>query len=255
MSDAVSDPTTVPVTVGDPDPYRPRTKTDLWICWTAIPVFFMMFGCVFVVLTRLMPPPSPNRTTAQIVDFVGDHRLTIQIGFAVLLATVGVSGVMNGLIAYQMRRMAVSPAFAYSYIGSMAIGAVSGFLIAAFCFLAATFRPDRDPQLIVLLYDVGLLSFFASLGCFSTQYLVLALAIFWDRNQILPKWLAYVCIWQSVTQLLGLGVYIFKTGPFAWNGTINFWLATAIFAVFQTCMIILLRTAIQRQPLGEQVTP
>ena len=74
----------------------------------------------------------------------------------------------------------------------MAVGALPGCLLVAFCFLAATFRPDRDPELIALLYDLGLLSYVGSLGCFSAAYFAFAIAIFYDRNEIFPKWLAYI---------------------------------------------------------------
>ena len=58
-------------------------------------------------------------------------------------------------------------------MGSLAVGALPGCLLVAFCFLTATFRPDRDPQLLALLYDLGLLSYVGSLGCFTTAYFAL----------------------------------------------------------------------------------
>jgi len=130
---------------------------------------------------------------------------------------------------------------------------VPGCLFAAFAFLAAAFRPDRDPQITVLLYDLGLLSFVGSLGCFATQNMVLALAIFLDKNDVFPKWLAYMSIWMIVTELLAGPVFIFKAGPLAWNGSISFWMGTAIFVVWEICIIRLLYSAIKRQPPDEQI--
>lgn len=84
-----------------------------------------------------------------------------------------------------MKRMSVGSVFAYGYIGGMGVGAVPGFLLVTVCFLTAAFRPpDRDPELISLLYDLGMLSYNGSLGCFSVAYLVLAVAILYDRNDI-----------------------------------------------------------------------
>ena len=56
------------------------------------------------------------------------------------MVVVGGSGISNGLVAFQMKRMSVSPVFAYAYMGSMAVGALPGCLLVAFCFLAAAFR-------------------------------------------------------------------------------------------------------------------
>jgi hypothetical protein len=230
-----------------------ESKIDQWICWWTIPIFYNVFGLIFVALTRVMPPPRPDVGPAEIVEFFQVHSLTIRIGFGLLMIAVGFTGVANGLIAVQIKRMSVTPVFAYAYIAALAVGAVPGCLFAAFAFLAAAFRPDRDPQITVLLYDLGLLSFVGSLGCFATQNMVLALAIFLDKNGVFPKWLAYMSIWMIVTELLAGPVFIFKAGPLAWNGSISFWMGTAIFVVWEICIIRLLYSAIKRQPPDEQI--
>lgn len=230
-----------------------KAKLDLWICWWILPAFYNLFGVIFVLLARVMPPPRPDLTDAQIADFFREHATTIQIGFGVLMILIGFSSLVNGFVAYQMKRMSVSPAFAYSYIASLGVGAIPGCLFAAFSFLAATFRPDRDPQLLALLYDVGLLTFIGSLGCFSTQYLILAIAILLDKKRIFPSWMAYIAIWQIVTEILAAPLFIFKDGPFAWDGTISFYEGTAIFVVYQVSIIALLRTAVATAPPGERV--
>jgi hypothetical protein len=253
MSGAVSAPPTSRAAAGDPTHYRRQSKIDQWICWWSIPIFFNLFGLIFVPLTRVMPPPRPDNSTDQIVAFFHDHALTIQIGFGLLLVVIGWASWSNGLVALQIKRMSVGSGWAYAYIASLAVGALPGCLLAAFAFLTATLRPDRDPQLLVLLYDMGLLMFVGSLGCFSTQYLILALAILFDKNKIFPKWMAYISIWQIVTELLAIPVFIFRTGAFAWNGAISFWQGTAIFVVYQVCIIVLLFQAIKRQPLGESI--
>ena len=149
---------------------RPPTKLDLRICWWILPVFYTLFGVIFVVFTRVMPPPRPGMTVGQINAFFHDHATSIRLGFAVLMVVIGFGSITNGLVAFQMKRMSVNPVFAYAYIATLAVGALPGCLFAAFAFLAAVFRPDRDPQLVALLYDVGLLTFVGSLGCFATNY-------------------------------------------------------------------------------------
>jgi hypothetical protein len=101
------------------------------------------------------------------------------------------------------------------------------------------------------LYDVALLTFVGSLGCFATNYLVFAVAIFFDKNNIFPKWLAYVAIWQLVTELLAAPVFIFRKGPFSWNGVISFWEGTFLFGIFLACLIRLLQRMVQPQPAGD----
>ncbi|OBC01073.1 hypothetical protein A5784_02350 [Mycobacterium sp. 852013-50091_SCH5140682] len=230
-----------------------RPKVDQWICWWTIPVFYNIFGLIFVVLTRVMPPPRPDVGPDQVVAFFTEHSLSIRIGFGLLMIFIGFTGFANGLIAFQIKRMSVAPVFAYSYIASLAVGAVPGCLFAAFAFVAAAYRPDRDPDLTALLYDLGLLSFVGSLGCFATQNMVLALAIFLDRNDVLPKWLAYMSIWMIVTELLAGPVFVFKSGPLAWNGSISFYVGTVVFVVWEICIIYLLYRTIKEQAPDERV--
>jgi hypothetical protein len=228
-----------------------RSLLDMWICWWVFPPFYTLFGIIFVPLTRVMPPPSPAKTTPQIAVFFQSHALTIQIGFGILMIAIGFGSVVNGLVAYQIKRMSVDPVFCYAYIATLAVAAIPGCLFCAFSFLAGTLRPDRDAHLIALCYNMGLLTFVGSMGCFATQYLIFAIAIFLDRNKVFPAWLGFVSIWQVVTELLAAPVFIFKGGPFAWNGAISFWEGTVLFGVYIACLIMLSRKAIQRQQAGE----
>jgi hypothetical protein len=251
MSVAVSE---APVAVlGDPDRYRVKTKLDQRICWWIVPVFYNLFGLIFVVLCRVMPPPRPDRNPEQIAQFFNAHATTIKIGFSLLMVVIAGSAFSNGLVGYHMKRMSVSSVFSYTYIASLAVGALPGCLFCAFSFLTAAFRPDRDPHIQALLYDLGLLTFVGSLGCFATQYMILAIAIFLDKNNIFPRWFAYVCIWQVMTEVLAAPVFVFKSGPFAWNGSISFYLGTVIFGIYEVLFIVLLKKAIDKQPFGELV--
>ena len=226
-------------------------KRDLSICWWITVVFYALFGVIFVPLTRLMPPPGADLSTAEITDYFHDHAGTIQIGFVMLMIVIGFGSISNGLVAYQMTRMSVSNIYAYSYITTLAVGALPGCLFAALSFLAAVFRPDTDPEILSLLYDTAFLTFVGSLGCFATNYVIFAIAVLQDRNNIFPKWLAYVAIWQAVTEVLAAPVFVFRTGPFAWDGVISFWEGTLLFGIFLGALIQLLRVAIRNQRVEE----
>lgn len=229
-----------------PGPGRPHPRVE-YLAWVwAYPVFYTIFGVVFVLLTRVMPPPNPAWSMHHILAFFHDHALTMKIGFAILMGTIGLSALANGLVAIQIKRMSVRPVFSYAYVASLSVGAIPGCLLVAVCFVTATLRPDRDPHLIVMLYQLGMLSFVGSLGCFTTNYIILALAILLDRNKVFPTWFAYVSIWQVVTEVLAAPVFLFKEGPFAWNGEISFYEATLIYCVFLPCLILVLRAAVRR---------
>lgn len=227
--------------------HTPGGKPDVRFMTWFFPVWYGAFGVIICVLARVTPPPRPDVTAADKVAFFTAHGLTIQIGFALLLILLGGAAMTNGLVAYQMKRMSVGSVFAYGYIGGMGVGALPGFLLVAVCFLTAAFRPDRDPEHIGVLYDLGMLSYNGSLGCFSAAYLVLAIAVLYDKNDIFPKWFAYVTVWQIITEVIATQMFVFPSGPFAWNGSIAFWWAVVVFSVWLMALIMLLRRAAARE--------
>lgn len=247
MSSSIS---TSAETVATEPPTR-AGKRDVWLVFWIVPAFYTAFGVIFFALARVMPPPRPDVTTDQMVEFFHQHSTTIKIGFGILVLIVGGAGVANGIVMYHIKRMTVGSVLGYAYIGALSIGALPGCLLVAFCFLAAVYRPDRDPQLMALLYDLGLLSYVGSLGCFTTAWIAFAIAILYDKNQIFPKWFAYVTVWQIVTEVMAVPVFISKAGPFAWNGSIAFWEGTVIFGIWISCLIVLLKKANELQPTDE----
>ena len=255
MSSAVSTAKASNTELVDTEPPTRAGKRDVWIVFWIVPAFYTAFGIIFFALARVMPPPRPDVTTDQMVDFFHAHSTTIKIGFGILVLIVGGAGVANGIVMYHIKRMTVGSVLGYAYMGSLAIGALPGCLLVAFCFLTAVYRPDRDPELLALLYDLGLLSYVGSLGCFTTAWIAFAIAILYDKNQIFPKWFAYVTVWQIVTEVMAVPVFISKAGPFAWNGSIAFWEGTVIFGIWISCLIVLLKKANELQPSDEAPLP
>src|SRR3954466_12030892 len=106
---------TAAVDAEQPGPRR-GDRTDLWICWWVQPVFYNLFGVIFVLLGKVMPPQAPDRSPAQISAFFAANATSIKWGFGLLMVVIGFGSIANGLVAYQMKRMSVKPVFAYAYI-------------------------------------------------------------------------------------------------------------------------------------------
>jgi hypothetical protein len=238
---------------GDPevtDPPGTASKRALWITFWIFPGFFGLFGIVFVVLLRVIPPPRPDVGYDYMTKYFESNHTSILIGLGLLCLIFGGHAVANGFVTYQMKRMSSGPTFVYVYMGGLAVGTIPGMLLVAVCWGAAALRPDREPRIIGLLYDLGMLSFNGSLGCFSTAYLAFAIAILVDKNGIFPKWLAYLTIWQIVTEVIATQMWQQTSGPFAWNGSIAFWLAVIVFGVWINCQGLMLKKATDEHPAG-----
>jgi hypothetical protein len=87
-------------------------KRELWIAWWTMVVFYQLFGLLFFVVSRTMPPPHPWWEPSRVALWFDDRRHGLLIGFACVFIIAGMTALMNALIAYSMRRMSVSRAFA-----------------------------------------------------------------------------------------------------------------------------------------------
>lgn len=229
-----------------------RPKLDQWICFWSIPFFYVLFGLIFVLLGGIMPPQSPTASVDEIVAYMLGPKL--RLGMALLALTLGLASLASGVIVVQMKRMeGVSPALAYGYLAALAVAGVPGCLFPCLIFALGGFRPEYAPEIQVMLYEIGFLSFVGSLGVFVIQYLVFAIAIFLDKRGIFPRWLGYVTIWALMTELVAIPIWITKTGPFAWDGLLAFYQGTIIFVTWEFLMCVCLYRAIRDQPLDELV--
>jgi len=119
-------------------------KLDQWICWWSLPIFYHLFGFIFVYLGRLMPPPAPGLTQAQIVEFIQQNSSKMQLAWVLLSLSLGFASLSSGLIIVQMKRMTVSPVLAYAYMAALSVAALPGCLFCGLMFALAAFRPGRS---------------------------------------------------------------------------------------------------------------
>ncbi|OLP04335.1 hypothetical protein BVU76_01365 [Mycolicibacterium porcinum] len=230
-------------------PWRESKKLDQWIAFWSVPIFFTLFGLVFVPLSGMMPPRSPSAPRTQIVEFMQSPNLLIAC--AILTLTFGLGPVSNACYLIQIKRMSVSPVFRYTLMMGATTGTIVGMLFPLFCFGLGAFRPGYDPAVLAMLYDFGYLAFIGSLGCFCVMWMAFGLAIILDENNILPKWLGYYTVWQYVSELVAAPVWIASSGPFAWNGIMTFWFGMALFAPWQFIVYVCIYRAIKNQPDDE----
>lgn len=224
-------------------------KLDQYLCFWSVPVFYNLFGIVFVPLSWMMPPRAPGASIAAKIAFMQSPNLLI--ASTILVLALGLAAVGNAVYMSQMRRMSVSPAFHFAFLAGAMTGAIVGCLFPMFCFGLGAFRHGYRPDVLAMLYDFGYLSFIGCLGCFFLNWSCLALAILLDKNDVLPKWLGYYTVWQSVTELFAATVWIAHDGPFAWNGLLAFWFDMVIYVPWQVIVYVCIYQAIKNQPEHE----
>lgn len=235
--------------------WKNNPKVELSIMWWAMVGFYQLFGIVFALMTKVMPPPKPWWDQARIVQWFSDNHYGLLWGFGIIFLVSGITASMNALIAYSMRRMSVSRAFAYSYLAIYSLSSLPGMLLTAILLTVGALRPDRDPAIICLIYDASFTAFVGTMGVFLIGTSVWMLAVMLDKNRVFPLWFGYLNICNLLTEMVVAPMWIFKEGPFAWNGVIAFWVDTLVFVVYTIAFIALLRRVIIREDFGDGALP
>ena len=93
------------------------------------------------------------------------------------------------------------------------------------------FRLERGVEDVFLLHDFAWLLLVAVAPPPVLQALTIGWAVLSDKSEprVLPRWFGFFCIWAGILFTPGMFAIFFKTGPFAWNGLLAFWLAFAVF--------------------------
>jgi hypothetical protein len=235
--------------------WRHDPKLELWIIWYGMVFFYNLFGVVFVGMTHVMPPPQPYWDPPRIAQWFADHHWGLLWGFGIIFFVAGLVAACNALIAWSMRRMSVSPAFAWTYIIIYSLSATPGMLLTAIALSVGAMRPERDPLLLRWLYDMGFMCFDGTMGVFLIGTLVWMIAVLIDRNKVFPKWFGYLNICNLITEFVVAPAWMFKSGVFSWNGAIAFWIDTMVFVVYTIAFITLLRRAILREDFRDGPLP
>jgi hypothetical protein len=235
--------------------WRYDEKRELWIGWWTLVVFYNLYGLLFFVITRTQPPPRPSLDPSEVVQWFADRRRGLLYGYAIVFILGGATAIMNATLAYTMRRMSVSRAFAYSYLVIYALATLPGMLLMGVACTVGAMRPDRDPELMSWLYDFAVLSFEGTMGVFLIGSLVWMVAVLLDENGVFPKWFGYLSLCNALTEVVVAPAWIFKDGAFAWNGAIAWWINMGVFVVYTTAFLTLLRRLILREDFGTGPLP
>ena len=222
-----------------------NTRSQLLCAWSGF-VFALLFTLGFWPLAQFMPPPSPNLSAADVAAMYQAHTTQFRCGVVVMMVSAGLILPFVTAISVQMERMEGAPGILSKLqLVSGAVGVIF-FIVPCLAWGMASFRPDRAADLILLLSDLGWISFLFAIATFIVQNLAIGFAILGDKNAspAYPRWMGYFTVWTAVLFLPGGMLLFFKTGPFAWNGLFVFWIPFVVFFVWYLLMFVYLRKAI-----------
>jgi len=207
-------------------------KTFQRICaYSGIICVLLFFGGF--VAAGFLPPLSPSMSAAQVAAHYQAHTAGIRLGAGLIFLASGFYAWFTAAISGQMRRIpGVDPTVIYAQLAAGAFACLT-FLVPALMFAITAFRPDRSPDATLLLNDMSWIIVVMPWIPFMAQYFAFAFAILSDPRPrpLFPRWLAYFNMWAEVMFTPAIILPFFKSGPFAWNGLLVFWIPAVVFGV------------------------
>lgn len=226
-----------------------------WVSlWTG-PAVGVVLVVAAIAFPGFWPPMSPTLSAGQVASFYSEHTAWIRFS----QVTFNLCGIMVVpffmVIVVQMKRMTTqSHIFAYCYLTALVSGATI-FALSNVLFLVAAFRPERNPDLVMLLNDLAWIVFIAPIGMVVSQFVLLALAVYFDdgADPVFPRWVGHYSLATAAAMVPAAGAAVFQTGPLAWDGFLSYWVRNGAFALFVVVMFFVLRRVIVRQAVQEGV--
>ena len=226
----------------------PRTDGELILLWT-LPALAVIWISAFFLFPGFVHPMSPRMSAGDVATFYRDN--VSRIRYSMILFNwfcVGLIPIVM-LLVMQVRRMAHrTPILSYSLM-ACAAGGPALFLIANMFWLLGAFRPERAPELTQMFNDLAWITFTILVPYLIAQSVLLALAIYWDRQAqpVFKPWVAHfnLLVAAALTPAAFTGLAL--SGPLAWDGLLSFWVKNIAVAGWIVVMGIVLGQAIYRQ--------
>jgi hypothetical protein len=219
----------------------------------------VVFAIGWIPLAGYLPPVRPTDSAASIARFYSSNVNQIRIGLFICSLGMPLVAPYGAAIAMQLRRAeGDAPILTVVQLILVAVATVVTVFTMMVWALAA-FRPGATgPDVTRMLNDAGWFLFLFTWAPFSLWYVVIGVTILADHNPvpIFPRWAGYLNFWVAVLSVAAGLMLFFKTGPFAFNGLITFYMPLAIFLAWILVMSHLTMKAIRTaEPAGREGQP
>ena len=199
-------------------------------------------------MAGFVPPLQPTATASEVVAYYQQHALGIRAGMVVTMFGALMYMPLGATLAYFISRIEgyFGPLSMLQIMGSVGTAVLTFY--PPMWWLIASFRPDRPEALTLMLSDAGWLQWVGGLTLYYPTIITVAVAAFIDKSPqpVFPRWFGYANLWLVLLLLPGQMIFFFKTGPFAWNGLIAFYLAFIVFAAWFPLAFYILRKAVTK---------
>jgi hypothetical protein len=222
--------------------------------------FMYIFGFTLYWLLHMMPPPTAMLTEAEVGAFYLTHAFDIKLGAMVSSWVSAFMVPFSVVAAIQLARLEKQdnptgvPAWSI-------LAFAGGILMSMFLVFppivwgVAAFTAERSPGLTTILHELGLLTLTTTDQFYIFQMIPIAIVSLTRKHDDLsafPRWLGYFTLWAALAFEVGALAFMFKDGPFSWNGVLVFWMPLVVFGSWVTVASLVMLRALYRQAKANQ---
>lgn len=235
--------------VGDASSPAANDHFAQYLCLCCGPLLALGFGFGFVLLGGYVPPPAPTLSATEIAGLYAANATPIRVGmFICILAMLLLTPWGIGL-ALRTPARTQSPTLFITQICMVAMSSVVS-VISCILWSLASFRAGTiSPEIILSINDSAWFMFLLTWPSFSVWFVLLGIGVLQDKrkNPGYPRWTAYLSFWTALLLIPGGLIPFFKTGPFAWNGLLAFYVVVIAFFIWLATMSTCAFRSLQRE--------
>ena len=236
--------------------YSQPGKTGQLLCAHSALAFVVFLAIGVFGFAGWLPPVLPSRSADEIAQMFQQDGARIRIGMALLAFGCIFWWPLAAAISAQMKRIEGYRQHPLAAVQlTSASGTVVALLMASFFWLVAAYRPDTMPATTIqMFHDYGWFCFIGMYPPIVLQVVAIGICILMDRSSkpVYPRWVGFANFWIALGFMPGALVPFFKTGPFAWNGVLAFWLVAVLFFAWILMMWWTTVQAIQQPERAEE---
>ncbi|MUL65919.1 hypothetical protein BOO86_15695 [Mycobacterium sp. CBMA 234] len=235
-------------------PYTPtgegpvlEAKVQRLLIWLG-PLMLVLWLVAFAA-SGFLPPHRPSATSAQITQLYNDHPTMIRVMMVITMAASALLVPWCVAIAGQIRRIPGAKALATTQMISCSLLSLE-FIYPVGIWMTTAFRSDDRPIDITRAFnDMGWILFVLVIWSVWVQMLAIAAAVLLDKHPepVLPRWVGYLSLWVALIIIPAGLVLFFKTGPWAWNGVVGFWIPLTALVTWMLSMTWTVHQALNKQ--------
>lgn len=193
--------------------------------WSVV-VFIALFAIGWGFMGHNIPPYDAATSSEDLAAIYRANGPSMRIGFSLGILACAfmvpwVVGLFRIMLAMEGGRLMLPMLQLAGGLLTVCVPMFSNVIL-----LAAAFRPEQDPAITRMLFDLGWLTIDMVWGVTTLQYIAFGAVVLRDQRSepLFPRWLAWLGIFLGLEFVLEFIMPHMRSGPFSWSGVFNYWL-------------------------------